>query len=1120
MSSVPDAAAQAMSMVSLGLAFIASFILKRPLIRVSLRRISFPVMATMYSLLALSLLNLRIISPLSALISLTLALSGPLTLKFDISDSLAIGVSASLAISAFLPHILAEWAWPALLILIVLSPLSWIAIGRKGKDKIVELGSYETTLIFLALHALAQLSYVANFLPYYITFDPVVHQYWARVLVRAPSMYNGDYYAGFHGVLAFAYWLTGAPAEDLVLTSFWLSIASLLLIYSAFKSLPWREFSLLIYGGFSSFVWIGGVLLGLDNPSMPVELTHLTQNSLFWREPLFLWGLPVNIAVGLLAYSSSFLGFRKEEPIKAALLAILTVSLFSVHVVEAVLLVLLITLGSSVGIVGRWSALGGLAGGILSLIISALLKNGAMLVTSTGLIILSVIAIILLQINFPRKLRRIGVPKVSGPELEISISIVLATALVLWTLRLRTVWNGEELGFLPWYLYPVLLGMSAFLAIPSMRRGPFVFVGLVVISLLVGRAVSMWNAVLSGVFGIIYWEYRFVPYVAMALSPLAGRTLASLFGKGKRLLPIVLIILVIGTASKPIALEFWRNVKDGAGPRMDLETISAAKELPGGILLLLSNYTMWATLYGEPSIKALVLPFWLSEGPEVAYYSLNSAMGDHSPTIFATAGEASVLWSKNSSRSYSRSFIWPGDPPIVRSLRTTCPPVPKSGLALIFPNDTYLRRRAMAVYELIREHLPVHTIYLADDPTAPEGIYLGSPSETIRVSGEFPEDPESPLYVYKIGPWLNGLRLIGDMGLLVSSFELDEGRVSLEACPERRNGTLGIAFQYINKSEFSFAGVDLGEGTVLAGKAGKLLPIGRVEIDCCLNMSLLGDGTTLVLKIGKDSYNVGRGRIGVVGISAQGYLGDVNVEVSGIKRQEVPAATRVIDVVGNGGDWGVGELVDSYLHGNRKVKLNPPSWLRGECDPPSPQRLYFASTLRGDGSIRLSGLLVRSDPLLPLSGKEVEVEASGMEIDGELGKGFYVEVRLTDARLGDLGPFDRLVVWFRTPLNLSIKGEAVLKDMGENGRLPGWWSESVKVEDLSATILAVDKTILFKGSMKHVTHRLNNSNYIVPMMSDLAELMVVGAVAWIMTRLLLAISSRARPFEDRGMLEV
>ena len=1114
-------AAQAVSLACLGLAF-AALALKRPLLRVSRRWVGPAMASVVYALLAVSLLDLSIVSPLSALAALTLALSGlfAAATKFDLSDSLAMGLSASLAVSAFLSQILVAWAWPVLLLLVVLSPLAWIFGTReRSENRSLELGRYEMTLIFLILHSLAQLSYIWHFLPYYITFDPVVHQYWARVMVRAPQMYNGDYYVGHHAVLAFAHWLTGAVAEELVLASFWLTVASSLLVYSAFKSLPWREYALIVYGGFSSFVWIGGALLGLDDPSVPVELAHLTENSLFWREPLFLWGFPVSVAIGLLAYSTGVLGSVREGPMKGVIIGILTTSLFSVHVVEAVLLVALVALVTSVGVTGRWSTKGALAGSILSLILSVLLENRPMVLTSVGLIAVSALALSPLPTGLLARLRRVNLPRViSGPELRVSAFILLATGLMVWALRLRTVWNGAELGILPWYLYPVLLGVSVFLAIPSLSKGPLVYVGLAAIGLLLGRAVSVWNAVLPNALGVTYWEYRFVPYVAMALSPLAGRTLASLVRRGRSMIPIVLIILLVGTASRPIVLEFWRDLRDGAGPRIDSQTVSAAKGLHGDTLLLMSNYTLWATLYGEPSRKRLILPFWVSEGPEVAYYSLGSALSEDELTLFATAGEASVLWGMNSSRSYSRSFIWPGDLPTTRTIHTACPPVPRSGLALIFPNDTYLRRRAMAAYELIRRHLPTHTVYLAGDPTAPEGIYLGSPSEIVRVSGEFPEDPESPVYIYKVGPWLRGLRLVGDMGLLVSSFELDEGRVSLEACPERRNGTIGIAFQYVNKRDFSFVGIDLSNGEVLAGGIGNPAPVGRVDVDGCLSMSLLGNGTSLVLEVGNATFRVGRGRIGVVGISARGYLGGVSVEVDGTKRQEVPPAARVVDVVGNGGDWGIGTVVDSYLYEGRKVELDPPSWLRGRCEPLPPRKLYHSSALHAEGVISLSGLLVGSEPTLPLSGGKVEVRASKVDVDGELGDGFYIEVELTDARLGGLGPYDRLALRLRAPVNLTAKGRVELRGLGVSGESPVLWSELVEARGLNVTIVAADKMILFEGRLERAHRGDRQNGYLYSIAFDLLEFVTAASVALILAKLLKLISSRILSLRDHRAL--
>ncbi|MCS7102894.1 MAG: hypothetical protein NZ992_03315, partial [Candidatus Korarchaeum sp.] len=578
------------------------------------------------------------------------------------------------------------------------------------------------------------------------TNDIIYHQDRAWELAERPSDYSAWSYLGFHSLLSVVYLITKADSFSVILTVIPINLAAFLLVASSFSKLKWRSEALFSWSIFTSLGFLAAIRYGTDHNGLD-KANEASYRSLIWSQPIFFWGLPLTLAIGLLAfllYSDLCVKGRR----KVAYVFSSTLFAFLVHVAEALVFSAYLILTSILFGGRRYSALGVTLAGVTlySLYLAPGVYEGATISTSLYLLLAGLLSLVLNEVR-ERYLGALSTKFIAflSERRNLVVSILLAfysSGLIVWQLHLGEVKVSDlfYLGHLPWFFYPNLVGIAGLLAIPSLRskltehmQGYSVFA---LTSLLLGRTLTYLK--LSG-FNLLYWEYRFPLYAALGLAALSSSLLRRLLelSRSSRLQALLLASLIVfGFSSTALSIQKWNQInKTASGSILAADFDFAVKQSYGEVrypVLILSYYS--STVASLMHLRDSMRQFspWISEGPEVPLLMLKSISKSDEVAVLTTLGDLAFLNGENATYNYLFMFLGPIlSVPSLSVVKISEPPVPNSSFSIILPSDVYFMRRGLVAYELVRRELPIHSIYLSDDPRAPTGICVG-PSSAIQ----------------------------------------------------------------------------------------------------------------------------------------------------------------------------------------------------------------------------------------------------------------------------------------------------------------------------------------------------------------------------------------------------
>ncbi len=935
---------------------------------------------------------------------------------------------------------------------LISSAVGFIFLRMRGdvKGESLEVSSYSLLLIPSSLLLLSELTLVFRFLPYFITYDPILHQYWARMLADNFHAYSDWYYVGYHSILAFTYEMGGSSPLELVRTSWSLNLIALLLVHKSFSKLKGREISFVTWTAFSGLSWIAWIKYGADMTALE-EVEGVTYRSLTWGFPQFLWGFPLTLSIGILSlliYLHEGLE-HPEFPIYVTLLF-----LFLLHVVEAVLF--------SIYVLFR--AIGGKRVPVsvvlvpLTVIILHFVWGTSMglILPSLAMLAFGLLALLALGTGF--RIQFSGV----WPSIRPILASLYLSGILIWIYRMDSlnIHRIQGLGQFPWILYPVLLGVPGFLVLLSDLRERRAFLVLALSSIVMGKLITIYKLWVGS---IPYWEYRFVLYAFLGVSAAAGYQIARMKVR-RRVLAVILLTSILSTS---LSAARWAQIADTAGNVLNpLDVRFMSDSNVSEPLLLFSYNSVWVAAYGPPVRWIRSIPPWVARGPELVMASLDPF---EEVDVLATIYDEALLWGMNASRSYMGGY-WK-EVPSISHIRTSCID-PNSSIAVILPSDTYLRERALDAYRLIGEALPPHTTYLRDDPFAPRGIYLGSPTSLIEVNETLPVDPKDVRWIYVRGPFLRGLRVVGDEGVAVTRFELEEGEFTLEACPEKNNGSVAVIFEYEGPRRYREAGIDLIRGTVFGTEDDGPVPRSR----CYRIVLRVGpEGASLVVN-GREFPVDGKG--GVVGLHTVGFFGNLTGWVRGTHRVEGPRRGDVVLSVVPGGDVDLSALLDSYyrkgqvdsellIETRSEVQRVVNSWRPGRCGLPTD--VGTARGIKASGSVLIEGRAVWVERKGDVEGERRYLARERSTLNARAarmrgGLGFYVIVEVKGAELNGTPLPDGSLVMFRTPFLLRANGSVQIRDYHRLGRFSTDIS-SPELKSIQVKVLMGDVAYVFTPSL-------------------------------------------------------
>lgn len=300
---------------------------------------------------------------------------------------------------------------------------------------------------------------------------------------------------------------------------------------------------------FSGFAWTYVAKLKMTTPSL-TELQYLItaadatyRGTIYLAQP-FLWFIPFSVSLMLLFVSLYFL--RRIDLPKTtymSLFSLLIAVSYLTHVTEATFFALFLSIYTAFSRNKELRMDDALISTIVGFVSAALVlcvvsfSSFRFFQSPSNLLSL---ALPVVACSAALLVRRFGVNRVI-PNLSITRAPILRSLLVVSLLSAYIVafpawalpgarfgmWQVDEIGIVPWFMYPVILGVSGILAILSLfclteQRKKFaplsIFVALFFLSPAFGRAISIVNAnfFVSG-----YWERRFLPFVFLAACMLA-----------------------------------------------------------------------------------------------------------------------------------------------------------------------------------------------------------------------------------------------------------------------------------------------------------------------------------------------------------------------------------------------------------------------------------------------------------------------------------------------------------------------------------------------------------------------------------------------------------------------
>ncbi len=968
---------------------------------------------------------------------------------------------------------------------------SLLALYRgKTTKQVISIDSY--FLLFLVLLLLYLVEFLAinpNFFKF-TSNDLIDHQARARILATSPQYYREWSYVGYHSLLATTYLLTGTGARGIMYSSVLLNFLAALLVYVAFSKLKRKKEALLIWGMLTGFGWLAILSYGVDVRGLRAASTF-SYKSLVWSQPIFFWGLPLTLGVGLLSFLlyldlDEDLG-RREKIFYVALTMIFA---FLLHVAEAILFVVYL-MAKLLFLGGRKEpAIGSaVAGAFLTVLyFFPLIYSGAGPSSSVFLLLGSLMALAFAELR-ERYLnttisKLLRVLRNKDREITIFLSAIYLSGLAVWYIHLGEV-DVEaiyDLGQVPWFFYPVLLGVAGLLAILSLRddRFPKEFAIFILVSILMGRAITYYKLFIAP---INYWEYRFPFYVGLGLAVLASIYLRKIVERAKleRIYALLLAaIMLSGYASTALSIQNWNYInvyRMSVINDIDFEfatNLTYFDDIPRTPALILTAYTYYVSKFAAPRERIKVLPIWLSSGPEVVLYSLSMLSPSDKVAALTTLADISYLEKANVSLySYVRKFMGPiWDTPSLTILNVSSPPIPNAKLAIVLPADTYLRRRALVAYELLRPELPIHTTYLSDDPQAPAGIYIGPPSGRVTVNETLPEDPYDLRWLYIWGNFSKGLKVIGGRDIAITTYELDEGSYNLTICGIK-SGYVGIIYGFKNLKNYRIVQYYLDKGflvprTVTEGNVTTEKPIKiPMKGERCLHLSLQLLNGTVYASVDDRKVEVGKAeKLGVLGLETGNFTGTIQGSVMGTHSLpwNPPAGSTIVSVSGGGGGLDLTELVDLGLRNLTKAKKSFDGLnltLGPSIDGKKPRKaVYTATDMEASGRVEIEGR-----PIWFISnGEKKYVNATHvMRLEADKltfrrGEGFYIDLDLSGIK--GLGNVKGAVVRFRTPIRIRVSGNLTLKEAHPFVRYVAK-TQIIRTDEANASIMMADGSILF-----------------------------------------------------------
>jgi len=659
--------------------------------------------------------------------------------------------------------------------LVVLSFMSHISLlsGRASVSEKPRPASFARGIDLLVLVFVVGIVAIGIVLIYpgfvYLTgTDMMRHYAFSIVLGRTPDLYTGFVYLFAHlhqsAFLASASVSLAASQTTLVMLNMFLPvafyIASKRLLSGVDDRIPsiatmvWILFTNSL-GGVSWILFAGAKLfLGYSQMTLLNIVALKTYNGTLYGI-LGLWYVPATVSfVILLALVSLIRNETLPHTTFLAIFSILFTSLYLTHVSEAVVLAAVIAVfaliynGNSIRI--REAAISASIGlgiaGLIYLGLGLVLVRYAVSLSLALSIVLPIMGLLgslilktmlkrrpLKPIRFPSIMQQLTLHRIVY-SFSLSIAISYASAIVTNLLLVSSFYTYQvnDIGIVPWFLYPLILGVSGFLAMLSililskqpenLTRFGFVICFLV-LTILAGRAVSVVNVYL---FPTGYWEKRFIWFVKIPLAMIAPISVIAIlekleiprFSRQTKTLATVFVagLIVVGGFSTTILnVEYWHLIVNNESGTIDYQEFEAIESL--GILFNKDSRSWLATITdtsahactraAPPDQLVLKQLLYTARTPEMAFTQLYRHPAYTHPYIYLAERDRELLNSQDcsylSSYLHTQPVVYENNVSTIYNATQISAPLKESSTVLVTPtppsnltSDSYWAYQALS----------------------------------------------------------------------------------------------------------------------------------------------------------------------------------------------------------------------------------------------------------------------------------------------------------------------------------------------------------------------------------------------------------------------------------------
>jgi len=559
------------------------------------------------------------------------------------------------------------------------------AFKHKRSEPSPVLGSFSKNIDFLTL-LVAATFYVISFCVIYPGFallpgtDISSHYEKSIILGRTPDLYIGSTYllANLHESM---FLLLSNPS----LVSAQTALVTLnLILLPAFYVMakPYLEridarlpslatvFWALFTNSFGGFAWLYFLRVKLSTTGQTQLQLLVTTADKTYNGTIYgifgLWYVPATVSLVLLM-ATIFLMCKKEIPTTKylALFSVFIAVLYLTHVTEAVVFALFLAMYGAISRNQNFrtddaiksSIFGFVFASIIYYILSVLtvrfIINMSLLISLIGPISALLLSLLIRKI-INRKLPSFGaMSKIKNKAflktLVLSLLFVYVIALISWVSLADSfhTWQVNTLGLVPWFMYPLMLGINGLLAIIALYHLTqnaksyevlALFIAFMIFVFIFGRVVSTINLYF---FDAGYWEKRFIWLIKLPLATLAPIPILFLIDRLKKVrvhvnmktvasVTLIGTVVLYGVSTTFLNLEYWNIQANNPAnhPSSDeMEAINALKEIldgdPKAWLVTVTGTSAGMATFAAPADRlGLKQLLYMAHTPEMVFTQL------------------------------------------------------------------------------------------------------------------------------------------------------------------------------------------------------------------------------------------------------------------------------------------------------------------------------------------------------------------------------------------------------------------------------------------------------------------------------------------------------------------